>query len=438
MEDVSPKEPESLVRGTTSGSTTKQLFLERKPRPSKSLMRAFSVNNEASEEEIITRLHSLIIVDPEAELNFVEAGPSRLTNSDFNPPHTSRPSSKQERRHLRVDTQLSYALYPPPRVAVESANRLSTTTTTSEPELEETGSRRAIRSVTSLPSFHLPHRSRSGSYGGYRISVTPPLTSASLSSLTSGGSPTSQISGLHTPPHSPPGYTSVHTENTTPSLSHLSPISELQSTEYCIQRRLLQPREGESTQTITRTNPPGPSSMVRSESNGQGQAIVPHNTLYSLPYYSKTTDSLTDTVTGLVLHSSSPPPSLSIHSRLQPQLPTPPSASPSPSPLLSVPGTSNRAWPFGGGIYRSSSSSHAGSVLSLNSSSKALKAEKAAEKKRRKAEARAEKDRRALELKNRGKSWDGASTHSSRSTERVLNPRPWEEDIAVYGSLASM
>jgi ribosomal protein L9 len=73
-----------------------------------------------------------------------------------------------------------------------------------------------------------------------------------------------------------------------------------------------------------------------------------------------------------------------------------------------------------------------------NSSSKADKAEKAAEKKRKKAEARAQKEKLMLELKKKEKAADEASMYSSASNERNMIIRSWEEDIAVYGSLASM
>jgi hypothetical protein len=456
MEDVLFKEPDSLVYGAASGSTTKQLFLERKPRirdKSLSLMSAAGVTDEASEEvEIIAKLHSLIVVDPsepEEEL-------SRPTHGDANPLHSSPaspPISQPERRNLRVDTRLSHVLCPPPQVVVESGNRLSTTTTASasasEPDVEETGTRRAIRSMTSLPSFHLPHRTRSISYREV-ISDTPSLTSASVSSLTSGSSPMSLNSGLCTPPHSPSGHALVHTELTTPSTSHLSPISELQSTEDHIERLFPQPKEGNSTQTVTR---PGSSSAVRGSSEsdgqgqGQGQAIVapldvpgaPH-VVYTHMYHS---DSPTSTVIGLGLQSSSSTPMSTSK-----QLPTPPSVSPSPPPpppsssLLSLPSTTGRAWPFGASIHNRASA-RTNAVLSRGNSNsgKADKAEKAEEKKRKKAEARAQNEKLALELKRKQKAGaDQASVYSSGSSERMLStsPRAWEEDIAIYGSLASM
>src|SRR6267142_4112261 len=450
MEDVLFKEPDSLVCGTASGSTTKQLFLERKPRildKSLSLMSAAGVTDGASGEvETIAKLHSLIIVDPSEP----EEEPSQPTHGDANPFHSSPPISKPERRNLRVDTRLSHVLCPPSPVVVESGNRLSTTTTTSasasEPDVEETVTKRAIRSTTSLPSFHLPHRTRSISYREMS-SDTQSLTSASLSSLTSGNSPMSLNSGLCTPPHSPSGYALVHTEITTPPSSHLSPISELRRTEDRIERLFLQTKEGNSTQTVmrTRTERPGSSSAERGESDGQGQgqAIGPLDVPSAAPHAAYThvhhSNSPTSTVIGLVLHHSSPTP-MSTNK----QLPTPPSVSPSPpppSPLLSLPRSTGRAWPFGVGIHNRASA-RTNAVLSQrnsSSSSKADKAEKAAAKKRKKAEARAQNEKLALELKKKQKARaDETSVCSSGSGERIMSPRSWEEDIAIYGSLASM
>lgn len=406
------------------------------------------MTDEASEEvETIAKLPSLIIVDPsepEAEL-------SRHTHGDANPLHSSTPSSKQERRYLRVDTRLSHVLCPPSQVVVESGNRLSTTTTTSTStsgsEVEETGTRRAVRSVTSLPSFHLPHRTRSISYREIS-SDTPPLTSASLSSLlTSGSSPMSLNSGLCTPPHSPLGHALIETTN--PSSSHLSPISELQSTENRVERLFLQPKEGGSTQTVTRMERPGSSLAVRGESDGQGQgqAIAPNSAPHTAHAHAYHPGSPTSTVRGFVLQSSSPTP---MHTNKH--LPTTRSVSPSPPPPspshlhLPLPSPTGRAWPFGVGVHNSASARTNAALSRANdgsgSSSKADKAEKAAEKKRKKAEARAQNDKLALELKTKkmAAATDGASVYSSGSSERVLrtSPRVWEEDIAIYGSLASM
>jgi hypothetical protein len=97
---------------------------------------------------------------------------------------------------------------------------------------------------------------------------------------------------------------------------------------------------------------------------------------------------------------------------------------------MSLASTSSRAWPFGGGTNKTRGV--AGSIS---------KAEKEEMKKRKKAEARAHKEQLALELKRHStapKAADEASVNSGRSNERNLNSRAWEEDIAVYGGLASM
>jgi hypothetical protein len=67
------------------------------------------------------------------------------------------------------------------------------------------------------------------------------------------------------------------------------------------------------------------------------------------------------------------------------------------------------------------------------------KAQKAEEKRRKKDEARARKARLAEELRKRDQAdkADTVSMYSTRNNERILS-RPWEEDIAMYGSLASM
>lgn len=377
-------------------------------------MGAARLMNDASDElEIITELHSPIAVDP-SESGLAEDGLSRPTHSDAD----SHTSSKllERRNNLRVETQLGHVRVRPPAI-IENSDRPSSSSTTSEVDADETRSRRLIRSVISLPSFHLPNRARPNSYRD-RHGDTPPLTSASLSSLTGSGSPISSSSGLYTPPHSPPAAAFVHTEITSPS-SHLPAIIELPNTEDRVQRLFLQPKEVKSTQTLTRTERPKPSSS--SESDGQGQ---PRHHMYR-----SNTASSTGTVTGLPFPS--PPPTSDpvpprTQQRQQQQLLTPLTRSPSPTSLVSLTNTSGRGWPFGGG--RNKSRGVAGSLS---------KEEKAEMKKRKKAEARAHKEQLALELK-RYSAADEASVSSGRSNERILNARAWEEDIAVYGSLASM
>jgi len=376
-------------------------------------MSAARLMGDASELEIITELHSPIAIDP-SESGLAEDGLSRPTHSDADP-HTSK---LERRNNLRVDTQLGHVRFRPSAI-IENSDRPSSSSTTSEVDADETRSRRPIRSVMSLPSFHLPNRARPNSYRDRR-GDTPPLTSASLSSLTGSGSPISSSSGLCTPPHSPPAAALVHTEITSPS-SHLPAIIELPNTEDHVQRLFLQPKEAKSAQTLTRTERPGPSSS--SESDGQGQ---PRQTIHM---YRSNTDSSTGTVTGLAFPS--PPPTSDpvpprTQQRQQQQLLKPLTRSPSPASLASLTSTSSRVWPFGGG--RNKSRGVAGSLS---------KAEKAEMKKRKKAEARAHKEHLALELK-RYSAADEASLSSGRSNERTLNSRAWEEDIAVYGSLASM
>jgi hypothetical protein len=68
------------------------------------------------------------------------------------------------------------------------------------------------------------------------------------------------------------------------------------------------------------------------------------------------------------------------------------------------------------------------------------KTQKTEEKKRKKEEARARKQQLAEELKRRTEvdKADNVSFYSARGNERIARNRPWEEDIAMFGSLASM
>ena len=290
------------------------------------------MDESSDEREIITELHSPITIDP-PELGMEEDEPSHSTHSDADP----HPSSKLERRNnLRVDTQLGHVLFRSQAI-IENRDRDSSSSTTSEVDADETWRRRKpIRSAISLPSFHLPNRARPSSYQNRR-GDTPPLTSASLGSPTGSSSPISQSSGLCTPPHSPPAAALVHTETTILS-SHLPAISEVPSTEDHVQCLFLQPKEVKSTQTLTRTARPGPSSSSESDDQEQpGQKTH---------VYHSSTDSTTGTVTGLALPSppptSVPPPT---EQQQKQQLLTPLNPSLSPTPLL--------AWPFGGSINKS-------------------------------------------------------------------------------------
>lgn len=358
--------------------------------------------DEVSDEEIISELHVPITIDP--------SDSGLATYSDVGP-HRPHPSSKRRRNNLRVDTQLGHVHSRLPAI-IENGDRPSSSSTTSEVDADEIGNRR-LTHATSLPSFHLPNRARPNPYRDRR-GDTPPLTYASLSSPTGSNSSIRQSSGLYTPPHSPPAAALVYTEITTPSY-HLPAISELPNTEDRSQRLFLQPKEVKSIQTLTRTERPAPSSS--SESDGQGQPGQTAN----------------------VPHSNADPPSQSPTSILDPpltqrqqqqQLFTPLTPSPSPTPQMSLASTSGRSWSFGGGNNKTR-----GVAGSLS------KAEKEDMKKRKKAETRARREQLALELKRHStaqKAADEASVNSGRSNERNLYARTWEEDIAVYGGLASM
>jgi hypothetical protein len=217
MEDVCPlQDSDSLPRGTASGSKPTQLFLERKPRSQdKFLMSRAGMMDGASEElAIIAELHAPNIIDA-SEPALIEDTPPTHGDSHF---HQSR--RKPERSGLRVDTQIGHLLLRP-TATIASSTGLSPTPT-SESDRDESRSRKAVHvhPVTSLPSYHLPLRTRSVSYRDRGLE-TPPLTSASHSSLTS-SSAVSRSSSLYTPPHSPPSSSFVHTEIMTPG-SHYRP-----------------------------------------------------------------------------------------------------------------------------------------------------------------------------------------------------------------------
>jgi hypothetical protein len=198
--------------------------------------------------------------------------------------------------------------------------------------------------------------------------------------------------------------------------SHLSAISELQNAE------------AKSTQTLTRTNylEPSSSSTAHSESDEQehpGQSItattaqrsVSDAALNTRLYLSDTdTDSPTDTVTAVRLPAT-------VSSVTFPRIPTQPSStSPEPSPSIVTSGRRG-AWSLMGRTRR--------------------RGEKAEEKRRKKEEARAYKGQLAVDLRGREEAQqraDGVSVHSGRNNERIVASRAWEEDIAVYGGLASM
>ena len=398
-----------------------------------SLMSCASVTEEAFDElAIVAELHGSLIIDSLAQNMTEDDG---LFKSTHRPPQTS----KQERGALRLDTQMD------PPVAIARCG--PSPTLTSESDRDEHRTRRAIRSATSLPSFHLPHRARRSWYRD-RGPETPDLTSTSRSSLTSNCSAISRNSGLYTPPHSPPGASFVHAEISTPnSHHHLSAISELQNAESLspFHHLFLHPLEVESMQPVMKSaERSGTSSVVvRGESGGQEyqqlqQQQAYHNIIapragpggvaddgHVLHHHAET-DSPTNTLLASALTRSSPAFAVAARSDVTfTQVPTivPASASASPSPTNGHRDghrdRTSRTWSFGSG--KSSLRWSVASSLSAAAGGGSSKEEK----RRKKEEARArKKERLAEELKKRSEAQAGS--------------RAWEEDIAVYGGLASM
>ena len=391
-------------------------FLERKPRSRvAALMNSASVTDEASDElAIVAELHAPLIIDPVGQDVMEDAGLSKPTQS---PPQALRP----ERGNLRVDTRL--------RRSIAIARSGPSPTLTSESDMEETGSRKAIRPTASLPSFHLPNRARH-SYRD-RDTETPDLTSASRSSLTSSSSAISRNSSLYTPPHSPSIASFIQTDiSNPPSSHHLPAINELQNTENHLRHHHLfqLPMEIKSTQTITKTEQSGSTSIVRGESGEFGQEQdhrldINNITLHAVPgrldacVCNPETDSRTSTVTNLpsaFSRSSTAAAAAAAASDVKfTQFPTIQSGV--VLPLFMFPGTDgagrlSRSWSF---RTKSSSSRSSGESSSLNK-----KEEKEEKRRRRKEVARARREQLAQ--------------------ERLKEYRAWEEDIAVYGNLASM
>jgi hypothetical protein len=369
------------------------------------------VTDEASDEfAIVAELHAPLIIDPVGQDVIEDDGLSKPTHS---PPPTSRP----ERGNLCVDTRL--------RRSIALALSGPSPTLTSESDMDETGSKRAIRTTASLPSFHLPNRARY-SYRD-RDTETPDLTSASRSSLTSSSSAISRNSSLYTPPHSPSIASFIQTEiSSPPSSHHLSAINELQNTENRMHHHhhlFLHPMEVESTQTITKAERSGSTSIVRGESGEFGQEQHHHPleinniTQHGVPgrldarvHHSETDDSRTSTVTNLpsAFARSSAAAASDVTFT---QFPTNPSGV--VLPLLMLPGTSgtgsriSRSWSF---KSKSSSSSRSG-----GESASLSKIEKKEEKRRKKEEERAHREQLAQ--------------------EKMI---AWKEDISVYENLASL
>jgi hypothetical protein len=368
-----------------------------------------SVIDEASDElAIVAELHAPLIVDPVGEDVIENAGLSEPTHS---PPQTSRP----ERGNLCVDTRL--------RRSIARARSGHSPTLTSESDMDEIGSKRAIRSTTSLPSFHLPNRARH-SYRD-RDTETPDLTSASRCSLTSSSSAISRNSSLYTPPHSPSIASFVQTEISNPPTSHhLSAINELQNTENHLHHRhlFLHPMEVKSTQTITKAERSGSTSIVRGESGEFGQdinnGIAPHGVPSRLDahVYHSDMDSRTSTVTNLpsaFTRSSAAGATAASSDVTFTQFPTNHQHQPGVIlPLLMLPGITgtrriSRSWSF-----RSKSSSMSSPSRSGGAPGDSGKADKK-EKRKKKEEARVRRER-----------------HAQARREA------WEEDVEVYGNHA--
>ena len=346
------------------------------------------MTDEASDElAIVAELHAPLIIDPVGQDVIEDVGLSK--------PH-SPPTSRPERGNLCVDTRL--------RRSIALARSGPSPTLTSESDMDETASKRAIRPSASLPSFHLPNRARH-SYRD-RDTETPDLTSASRSSLTSSSSAISRNSSLYTPPHSPSIASFIQTEiSNPPSSHHLSAINELQNTENHLHHHqlFLHPMEIKSTQTITKTERSGSTSIVRGESGEFGQEQhhprdINNITRHAVPgrldarVHHSETDSRTSTVTNLpsAFTRSSPTANAAASDVTFTQFPTTPSGV--VLPLLMLPGTSgtgriSRSWSF---------------------------KSKKEEKRRKKEEARAHRERFAHE-----------------------KTTAWKEDVAVYGNLTS-
>ena len=356
-----------------------------------------NVIDEASDESaIVAELHAPLIIDPVGEDVIEDAGL-------FKPTHSPLQTSRPERGNLCVDTRL--------RRSIALAHNGPSPTLTSESDMEETGSKRAIRLTTSLPSFHLPNRARH-SYRD-RDTETPDLTSASRSSLTSSSSAISRNSSLCTPPHSPSIASFIQTEiSNPPSSHHLSAINELQNTENHLHHHHLfqHPMEVKSTQTITKTERSGSTSIVRGESGEFGQDInnvTPHAVPGRLDahVYNSETDSRTSTVTNLpsAFTRSSAAGAAAASDVTFTQLPT--NQSGVILPLLMLPGITgtnriSRSWSFRSKSSSSSSSRSGGASADLN------KMDKKEDKRKKKDEARFRRERHAQE---------------------------WEEDVRVYG-----
>jgi hypothetical protein len=363
-------------------------------------MSSASVTDEASDElAIVAELHAPLI-EP--------VGQDVIEDASLSKPNSPHQTSKPERGHLCVDTR---------RRSITLARSGPSPTLTSESDMDETRGKRVIRPTASLPSFHLPNRARH-SYRD-RDTETPDLTSASRSSLTSSSSAISRNSSLYTPPHSPSIASFIQTEiPNPPSSHHLSAINELQNTENHLHHHhlFLHPMEVKSTQTITKSERSGSTSIVRGESGEFGQEqhhpLDTNNiTQHAVPgrldarVHHSETNSRTSTVTNLP--STFTRPSAAASDVTFTQFPTIQSGV--VLPLLMLPGSSgtgrtSRSWSF-----KSKSASHSGGASAALS-----KIEKKVEKRKKKEEARARRERLAQE-----------------------KTTAWKDDVAVYGNLTS-
>jgi hypothetical protein len=373
-----------------------------------------------------------------------------MDNGDFDP-YTVHLPKVPARSKLRVNIHSSPPIPIPPPPNVTSGNRLSPISTS-----ESDGDGTQNSKVTSLSSFHLPNRTRTSFYRD-RGPETPPLTSPSHSSLNS-SSAISQISALHTPPHSPPAHSFVFTESNTPS-SHLSVISEVNTPEDPVIRLSHRSAPAKSTQTLQPfawTDRPSSSSSAPAE--GEGQVVI---TPRSMPrrlethVYLSEAHSPTGTVTNALLNAaaatttttttttttSSP----SVSDLLTPttaatMMLCPPSTPSSPSrssfSTQSSGGGGGGSSGGGGGViswpFANANKSRTTIVAPLT------KTQKAQEKRRKKEEARMRKERLALELRRRTEAQRAKADNASMYTARSAEKHTWEEDIAMFGGLASM
>ena len=366
------------------------------------------------------------------------------SDSDYHPIHQPKIPARSK---LRVNI-LSTPPPPPPLPPTVTSSIGISPSSTSESDGDGTQSDR----VTSLPSFHLPNRTRaSATYYRDRAPETPPLTSPSHSSLNS-NSAISQVSALCTPPHSPPAQSFVFTESTTPN-SHLSVISEGSTVEDPSVHRISHrsaPSKGTQAFLLpfARTDRPSSSSSAQSENEGQ-VVITPRSVPRRLDahVYLSETHSPTGTVTNVLLNAAvaTTSPSLADFptptaaaataaiSLSPPQLPsTPESPSHSSFSTQSSGSPGIISWPF---ANNNSSNNISNKSKTTIVAPPPTKAQKAQEKNRKKEEARARRDRLARELRSRTDAQRARADNASAYTSKSAEKQPWEGDIAIFGGL---